>query len=94
MSVDSHHRPDQEWPTYEQGKAADDRPQVHDHEQQEPAKRGGHRWMMILMCLPLVGIGVWQWLSGAGIGALLGGLMCFGMMAVMHLGMGGSSHRH
>jgi len=49
--------------------------------------------MMLLMCLPLVAIGVWQFASGAGFGALLGGLACFGMMAVMHLGMG-SSHRH
>jgi hypothetical protein len=49
--------------------------------------------MMLLMCLPLVAIGLWQFANGGGWGSLLGGLACFGMMAVMHLGMG-SSHRH
>jgi hypothetical protein len=49
--------------------------------------------MMLLMCLPLVAIGLWQFATGGGWVALIGGLACFGMMAVMHLGMG-SSHRH
>ncbi|MCA0252784.1 MAG: hypothetical protein LCH76_10950 [Actinobacteria bacterium] len=55
---------------------------------------GGHRWMMLLMCAPLVLIGIWALVSGAGGGALIGGLLCMGMMAFMHLGMGGKGHRH
>ncbi len=56
--------------------------------------RGGHKWMMLLMCAPLVLIGIWALASGAGGGALIGGLLCMGMMAFMHLGMGGKGHRH
>jgi hypothetical protein len=50
--------------------------------------------MMLLMCAPLVLIGIWALVSGAGGGALIGGLLCMGMMAFMHLGMGGKGHRH
>lgn len=51
---------------------------------------GAHKWMMLLMCLPLVLIGLWSFASGGGGGALVGGLLCMGMMAVMHL----SGHKH
>lgn len=101
MSLDNPQKSTQEWPHYPDPGAATSEPEVHDHDAHGPAKRGGHGgthgghgWMMALMCLPLVAIGIWQWVGGAGIGALVGGLACFGMMAVMHLGMGGSSHRH
>lgn len=50
--------------------------------------------MMLLMCAPLVLIGIWALASGAGGGALIGGLLCMGMMVFMHLGMGGKGHRH
>ena len=56
--------------------------------------RGAHKWMMLLMCAPLVLIGIWALASGAGGGALIGGLLCMGMMVFMHLGMGGKGHRH
>ena len=47
------------------------------------------------MCLPLVAVGIWSFASGANPGGLIAGLLCMGMMAVMHLGMGrGKSHRH
>lgn len=94
MRLDNPQESTQEWPHYPDPGAASSGPRAHDHNAPSPAKRGGHGWMMALMCLPLVAIGVWQWISGAGIGALIGGLACFGMMAVMHWGMGGSSHRH
>lgn len=94
MSVDNPQRPTQEWPHYPDPGAANSEPEIHDHTAHPPAKHGGHGWMMALMCLPLVAIGIWQWANGAGIGPLIGGLACFGMMAVMHLGMGGSTHRH
>jgi hypothetical protein len=72
------------------------------HAGHTPAQHGGHgghgahKWMMLLICLPLVLVGVWSFASGAGGGALVGGLVCMGMMAVMHLGMGGmgKGHRH
>lgn len=97
MSVHSQEKTPPEWTAYpDPASGAADR-SVHDQDPQPhpPAAvtHGGHRWMMLLMCLPLVGIGLWQFATGGGWTALLGGLACFAMMAVMHLGMG-SSHRH
>lgn len=67
----------------------------------EQSGRGGHgmhKWMMLLMCLPLVLFGAWQLISGGGARGLLSGLACVAMMAVMHLAMGGhgkgGGHRH
>ncbi|HQZ84901.1 MAG TPA: hypothetical protein PLB21_04640 [Actinomycetota bacterium] len=98
MSLNSQEKTSGEWPTYPDESAAADRAaHDHDHETKTHSEgtsgHSGHRWMMLLMCLPLVAIGVWQFASGGGWAALLGGLACFAMMAVMHLGMG-SSHRH
>lgn len=96
MSLNNQEKPSPEWSTYpDQPVAADQAVDDHDgHGSPEGAsKHGGHRWMMVLMCLPLVAIGLWQFATGGGWAALLGGLGCFAMMAVMHLGMG-SSHRH
>lgn len=97
MSVHNQEKTPPEWSAYpDQASAAADRsvqdqdPQAHPH---DAPTHGGHRWMMLLMCLPLVAIGLWQFATGGGWAALLGGLGCFAMMAVMHLGMG-SSHRH
>ncbi|MBN9103705.1 MAG: hypothetical protein J0I14_01760 [Propionibacteriaceae bacterium] len=98
MSIASQPKPNPEWPSYPDANAGTPGQQVpdhdHDHAVETGTKHGGHGWMMALMCLPLIAIGLWQWVSGAGFGSLLGGLACFGMMAAMHLGMGRSSHRH
>ena len=99
MSVDNQNKTSPEWSSYpDPVSAAADR-SVNDHDPQEHPQHppthgghGGHGWMMVLMCLPLVAIGVWQFANGGGWVALLGGLGCFAMMAVMHLGM--SSTRH
>ena len=99
MSVNNQEKASPQWPTYpDPDTAADRAAEVHDQHTppegpQGASKHGGHRWMMVLMCLPLVAIGLWQFANGGGWGSLLGGLACFGMMAVMHLGMG-SAHRH
>ena len=100
MSLNNQEKPSPGWTTYPDpaSPAADGAVHEHDpkpHPQGSPdaSNHGGHRWMMLLMCFPLVAIGLWQFATGGGLGALLGGLACFGMMAVMHLGMG-SSHRH
>lgn len=61
----------------------------------QPARTGGHavhsahKWMMLLMCLPLVGVGVWVFVRGGDSSALLSGLLCMGMMLMMHKVMGG-----
>jgi len=55
---------------------------------------GTHVWMLLLMCLPVFALGIWSFGSGANPAGLISGLMCMGMMAVMHLGMGGGkNHR-
>lgn len=61
--------------------------------QQHHSGHGAHKWHMLLMCLPLIGFGLWSMFSGSGGGALIGGLLCAGMMLLMH-GRPGSSHRH
>lgn len=100
MSVNNQEKQSPEWSTYPGPASATSNQTAHDHDPQThpevpqgASKHGGHRWMMLLMCLPLVAIGLWQFATGGGWVALIGGLACFGMMAVMHLGMG-SSHRH
>ena len=99
MSVNNQEKASPKWPTYADPAPAADRafddhdPHARPEGPEGAPKHGGHRWMMLLMCLPLVAIGLWQFANGGGWVALLSGLACFGMMAVMHLGMG-SSHRH
>lgn len=55
----------------------------------------GHRWMMVLCCIPMIAIAVWLVVAGvAGAGAVLIALVCLGLMALMMVGMGhGSGHR-
>lgn len=55
----------------------------------------GHRWMMLICCIPMVAIVVLLIASGtAGSGALLWALGCVAMMAAMMLMMpGGHDHR-
>ncbi|WOQ16690.1 DUF2933 domain-containing protein [Raineyella sp. W15-4] len=51
---------------------------------------GGHLWMMLVMCVPVVGVSGYLILfRGAGLGTLVPALLCVGMMLFMHLGMGG-----
>jgi hypothetical protein len=109
MSSHNHPSTEQDWPTYAappNPSAAEPNPPAaaeatlpnahaghqsgHDGHQ---GGHGGHKWMMLLMCLPLVLIGIWSFASGGGFTPLIGGLLCMGMMAVMHLGMG-AGHRH
>ncbi|GAA2181187.1 hypothetical protein GCM10009785_15060 [Brooklawnia cerclae] len=56
--------------------------------------RSPHKWMMLLMCVPLVLIGIWQFATGGGAAGLFGGLACMGMMLAMHAVMGGAGHQH
>lgn len=62
------------------------------------AGQGMHKWMMALMCVPLVLLGLWTLINGGGGGGLIGGLLCMGMMMVMHQFMGGhgkgGGHQH
>ena len=91
----------QGWPGYSTGNPPQPEPPASaPHEAHDaPGGHGGHgahKWMMLLMCLPLVGIGLWSLLSGRGGAGLISGLLCMGMMAVMHFAMGGmgKGHRH
>ena len=50
---------------------------------------GGHSWMMIACCVPMLVIAVVLVASGvAGVGFLFGAVMCTLMMAMMMGGMG------
>lgn len=60
---------------------------------QSPTRHRGHHLHMLLMCLPLVALGLWSLTRGAGGGTLIVGLACMGMMLFMHR-MPGSRHRH
>ena len=84
MSVNNQEKTSPEWSSYpDPASAAADRT-VHDRAPATPpqgphaSKHGGHCWMMLLMCLPLVGIGFWQFATGGGWVALIAGLACFG----------------
>jgi len=50
-------------------------------------------WMMLVMCLPLVAVGLWSLVNGGGVGRLLGGVACMAMMMLMHRSSG-TGHRH
>jgi len=56
---------------------------------------GGHRWMMMICCIPMVAIVVLLIVSGtAGSGALLWAVACVAMMAAMMFMMpGGHDHK-
>lgn len=53
-----------------------------------------HRWMMLVMCLPVVVLGIWALAAGAGAGPLISALACVVMMGAMHLLMKGPSGHH
>jgi hypothetical protein len=61
---------------------------------QDTSGHGGHGWMMLICCVPMVAIVVLLAFTGvAGSGAILGALLCMGMMAAMMVMMPGD-HRH
>lgn len=97
MAINSHTHPhhDQNWTNYAGPEQPG--PQHPGEPSEQPNPHGSHQehnWMMLLMCIPLVAIGIWLLATGAGAGALISGVICMAMMAVMHLGMGRSGHRH
>lgn len=54
---------------------------------------GGHRWMMVACCIPmLIIVGVLVATGLAGTGAILFAVVCLGMMALMMLAMPGGHH--
>jgi hypothetical protein len=64
-------------------------------EDSESRHGGGHGWMMMICCIPMIAIAVLLFLTGvAGSGALLGALLCTVMMALMMFAMpGGHGHQ-
>jgi hypothetical protein len=50
--------------------------------------------MMLVMCLPVVVLGIWALAAGAGAGRLISALACVVMMGAMHLLMKGPSGHH
>ena len=71
---------------------------VHDmHDQKTPAAEahGGHHWMMIACCIPMLVIAVILVATGvASAGVIVIALMCFGMMWLMMRGMSGGDDAH
>ncbi|WP_328478405.1 hypothetical protein OHS71_08400 [Streptomyces sp. NBC_00377] len=62
---------------------------------QQGGRPGGHGWMMIACCIPMIAIAVVLVATGVvGIGFIFVAIACTGMMAVMMRGMGGSSGGH
>ena len=60
----------------------------HDHHG-GPGRDGGHRWMMLACCVPMLVIAVVLVATGvAGSGLLVGAVVCTVMMALMMGGMG------
>ena len=54
---------------------------------------GGHRWMMMACCIPMVIIvGILVATGVAGTGAIVYAAVCLGMMALMMLAMPGGHH--
>ncbi len=61
-------------------------------EPNSPKDHGGHGWMMIACCVPMLAVAIVLVATGvAGIGFLFVAVMCTVMMAVM---MGAGGHRH
>jgi hypothetical protein len=66
------------------------------HEQPSHEEQGGngHRWLMIVCCIPMVVIvGVLLATGVAGTGAIVFAVLCLGMMALMMFAMPGG-HNH
>ncbi len=64
--------------------------QVDDKDADRQSHRGGHGWMMIVCCIPMLVLAVVLVATGvASAGFLLVALGCTAMMAMMMRGMGG-----
>lgn len=66
--------------------ATTERPQSH-------SAHRGHHLHMLLMCIPIVALGLWSLSRGGGVGTLIVGLVCMAIMFFMHR-RPGSGHRH
>ena len=71
-------------------------PTSHDHAPGESPHRGhahgGHNWMMIACCIPMLVIAIALVATGvAGVGFLFAAVVCTLMMAMMMRGMHGGS---
>ncbi len=74
--------------TYDQ----DERPPTHDS---SGHRKGGHGWMMIACCIPMLVIAVALVATGVvGSGFLVAAIACTVMMAVMMRGMSGGDGHH
>ena len=64
-------------------------------EESESAAKGGHGWMMMICCIPMVIIAVALVAAGAVSPAfLVAAGLCVGMMAMMMRGMNHDSSQH
>jgi len=67
----------------------DDKPQTEDHD--HDGGHGGHGWMMMVCCIPMLVIAVVLVATGvAGAGFIFAAIMCTAMMWLMMRGMSGS----
>ena len=69
---------------------------AHEHgDVQKSERRGGHFWLMIVCCIPMLVIAVALVLTGViSPSFLLLAIACTLMMALMMRGMGSDEHRH
>ena len=70
-----------------------EQPHTHPGGGHQASGHGGHSWMMMICCIPMIIIAVA--LVAAGVvdpGFLLFAVLCVGMMALMMRGMGGMDH--
>ena len=72
-----------------------DKPPTRSHDESEGhGGHGGHRWMMIACCIPMVVIAVVLVATGvAGAGFIFAAIMCTAMMWMMMRGMSGMGGR-
>ena len=61
--------------------------------QQAGHQHGGHGWMMIACCIPMLVIAIVLVATGVvGVGFIFAAVACTAMMAMMMGGMGGGKH--
>lgn len=71
-----------------------EQPHAHPAGGHQAAGHGGHSWMMIACCIPMIVIAVALVATGvASPGFLLVAVMCTAMMTLMMAGMGHAGHR-
>ena len=73
----------------------DDKPPTRSHDESEGQRgHGGHGWMMIACCIPMLVIAVVLVATGvAGAGFIFAAIMCTAMMWMMMRGMSGMGGR-